>query len=141
MRKSDPVFRRIEVRGMLPVTARKKVLDRKKQLRDAIREKLGERGLNRARKQCEGKQLFLNVKFYLKKTNETGTSQKDLDNLIKILFDVLPEYLSQHSKDKEFEGLGLIKDDKDIFGICCEKEIVEPPKEEGFDLEISVMRD
>ena len=135
------MFRRIEVREMLPVTARKRVLERKQKLRDAIKKELGERGLNRARKQCEGKHLFLNVKFYLKKTNELGTSQKDLDNLIKLLFDVMPEFIAQHSKNKEFEGLGLIKDDKDIFGICCEKEIIEPPKKEGFDLEISVMRD
>jgi hypothetical protein len=37
--------------------------------------------------------------------------------------------------------LGLIKDDKDIFGVCCEKEIVEPPRKEGLELEISVIRD
>ena len=139
MKKSDPASHKIILDFPL-ATSGKKVLERKQKLRYAIKEKLGERRLNRARKQCRDQRLFLNVKYYLLKTTASGTSQKDLDNLIKILFDVIPDYISQHSKAKEFEGLGLIKDDKDIFGICCEKEIVEPPRKEGLELEISVIK-
>jgi Holliday junction resolvase RusA-like endonuclease len=141
MKKSDPAFRKIVIRSPLLATAGKKVLERKQRLRDAIKDELGERGLSRAKRQCSDKHLFLNVKYYLLKTTVAGTSQKDLDNLIKILFDVIPDYIAQHSKAEEFKGLGLIKDDQDIFGICCEKEIIEPPEEERMELEISVMRD
>ncbi|QLH09472.1 hypothetical protein [Candidatus Nitrosotenuis sp. DW1] len=141
MKKSTPATHKIILEDFPPVTSGRNVLERKQKLRDAIKKDLGDRRLNRARKQCRGKHLFLNVKYYLLKTTVSGSSQKDLDNLIKILFDVIPDYISQHSKTKEFEGLGLVKDDKDIFGICCEKEIVEPPRKEGLELEISIIKE
>lgn len=83
--------------------------------------------------------MFLDVKYRLAKTSESGRSQKDLDNLIKILFDVLPDYITNHSKEKEFKGLGLIENDRDIFKISCEKEIVDAGPAEGLDLMISIM--
>ena len=140
MKKSQNVFTTIQIRKFPPVTAGKKVLQRKKDLRDAIKKVLGETKLKKIRDRCRGKHLFLEVTYYLAKTSESGRSQKDLDNLIKILFDVLPDYISSHSKDKEFEGLGLIENDKDIFKICCEKKIVDSDSNsEGLDLMISIM--
>lgn len=121
------------------MTAGKNVLQRKKDLRDAIKKELEEKKLKKMRERCRGKHLFLNILYRLPKTSESGSSQKDLDNLIKILFDVLPDHIANHSKDKEFEGLGLIENDKDIFKVCGEKEIVDPDTAEGLDLMISIM--
>lgn len=139
MKQSQNVYTVIKVRRFPPVTSGKNVLQRKKDLRDAIRKQIGERKLKKVQERCRGKRLFLNVSYYLAKTSESGRSQKDLDNLIKILFDVLPDYIASHSKAKEFEGLGLIENDRDIFKICCEKEIVDSDAAEGLDLMISII--
>ncbi len=139
MKSSQNVYTTIKIRNFPPVTAGKKVLQRKKDLRDAIKKHLGETKLKRIQDRCRGKHLFLEVTYHLAKTSESGRSQKDLDNLIKILFDVLPDYIASHSKAKEFEGLGLIENDKDIFKLCCEKEIVDSDSAEGLDLMISIM--
>lgn len=139
MKSSQNVYTTITLKNFSPVTAGKNVLQRKKDLRDAIKKELGEKKLKKIQDSCRGKHLFLDVKYRLAKTSESGSSQKDLDNLIKILFDVLPDYIASHSKDKEFEGLGLIENDRDIFKICCEKEIIDPGPAEGLDLMISIM--
>jgi len=139
LKNSQNVYTKITLKKFSPVTAGKKVLQRKKDLRDAIKHELGEKKLKKIQERCRGKHLFLDVKYRLAKTSESGRSQKDLDNLIKILFDVLPDYIASHSKDKEFEGLGLIENDRDVFKICSEKEIVGPDSTEGLDLIISIM--
>lgn len=139
MKSSQNVHTTITLKKFPPVTAGKKVLQRKKDLRDAIKKELGEKKLKKIQVRCRGKHLLLDVKYRLAKTPESGRSQKDLDNLIKILFDILPDYITNHSKDKEFEGLGLIENDRDVFKICCEKEIVDPGPTEGLDLMISIM--
>lgn len=88
MKKSTPVTHKITLDNFTPVTSGRNVLERKQRLRDAIKNELGDRRLNRARKQCQNGHLYLDIKYYLLRTSATGSSQKDLDNLIKILFDV-----------------------------------------------------
>ena len=139
MSNSQNVYCSIGIRNFPPATAGKKVLQRKKELRDTIKNKIGEKKLQKIRDRCRGKHLFLNITYRLLKTDDEGRSQKDLDNLIKILFDVFQDYITNHSKDKEFEGLGLIENDKDIFKICCEKKLTDSPSDEGFDLMVSIM--
>ena len=141
MKKSQNVYTTISIKNFPPVTAGKKVLQRKKDLRDAIKNEIGEKKLKTIRERCRGRHLFLNVTYHLAKTSEAGRSQKDLDNLLKILFDVLPDFIASHSKNKEFEGLGLIENDNDIFKVCCEKEIVDSDStsNEGLDIMISIM--
>jgi Holliday junction resolvase RusA-like endonuclease len=140
LKSSQNVYTTITLKRFPPVTAGKNLLQRKKDLRGAIKKEVGEKKLKKMQERCKGKHLFLTVTYRLAKTSESGNSQKDLDNLIKILFDVLPDYIASHSKDEEFKGLGLIENDRDIFKICCEKEIIEPGPAEGLDLMISIMK-
>ncbi|MGI0072748.1 MAG: hypothetical protein ACREA3_02915 [Nitrosotalea sp.] len=108
---------------------------RKEELRDAILKEIKDPN---ARKNCKGKDLSLTVCFNLyKDPKQPSKYEKDLDNLLKILLDVLPEHID-NSEKRNF-GLGLIEDNNDykVFEIHCEKKLVNDITEEGLDVEIS----
>lgn len=88
-------------------------------------------------KNCRGKDLSLKVCFNLYKDPKQPKKEKDLDNLLKILLDVLPEHID--NTEKRNFGLGLIDDNNDyrIYEIHCEKKLVTDVAQEGLDIEIS----
>ena len=93
--------------------------------------------LSKLQEECKGKQLSINVTFYLNENTPDKTSyKKDLDNLLKILMDVIKEEMDDD--DKKI-GLGLVIGNKDeeIFEIICHKEFVQSEDEEGIDLVLS----
>ncbi len=123
------------VLGFEPKTAgHGEEVERKEGLRDAILRTIEDLD---SVKNCRGRDLTLNVCFNLyKDPKQPKRYEKDLDNLLKILLDVLPEHMDNTSKKR---GLGLIKDNHDhkIFEIHCRKRLVEDITQEGLDLEIS----
>ena len=93
--------------------------------------------LSKLQEECKGKQLSINVTFYLNTNTPDKTSyKKDLDNLLKILMDVIKEEMDDHEKKI---GLGLVIENKDeeIFEIVCHKEFVQNEDDEGIDLVVS----
>ncbi len=108
---------------------------RKVELRDAILKEIKDHD---ARKNCRGKDLSLDVCFNLyQDPKQSSKYEKDLDNLLKILLDVLPEHID--NTEKRNFGLGLIDDNNDyrIFEIHCKKRLVSDITQEGLDIEIS----
>src|SRR6185312_7234760 len=108
---------------------------RKEELRKAI---LGTIKDLDAMKNCRGKNLSLNVRFKLyKDPKQSKRYEKDLDNLLKILLDVLTEHMDNTLNKKD--GLGLIDSNHDyrIFEIHCTKKLIMDSTLEGLDIEIS----
>lgn len=127
---------KILIRGFTPKTAKKGKLitKRKKDLRDEFI--LQNVNLEDIKEVCKSKNLSLNVTFYLNdNTADTSSYKKDLDNLLKILLDVMPEHMDDKRKES---GLGIIEGNKDekIFDIKCHKEFVDSKSKEGIDVEI-----
>ena len=80
--------------------------------------------------------LSLVITFYLYgQTDVEGRKKKDLDNMLKIVLDILPEYIDNNKKET---GLGLIESNKDelLFNIEATKKFVNDPTEEGVDIEL-----
>ncbi len=128
---------KISIREFEPKTAKPgEEVKRKIQLRNFI--STNTKNLSEIRDSCLGKGLSLEICFnlYNGEPNDTARYTKDLDNLLKIVLDVLPEFMD--SKHKE-QGLGLIESDKDdlIFEIHASKQLVTDKKLEGIDIEIS----
>ena len=89
------------------------------------------------KEKCKGKRLSLNVTFYLNEnTADKSSYKKDLDNLLKILMDVIKEEMDDNEKKI---GLGLVVKnmDEEIFEINCHKEFVSSDDGEGIDLVVS----
>jgi len=134
---ANPVLFRVSPRNFEPFTAgHGNEVKRKEKLRDKILSSIGSNSGNPT--DCLGKNLSLKVCFNLyKHPTQTKRYEKDLDNLLKILLDVLPEHMDNTpSKPK---GLGLIRDNNDhmIFEIHCSKHLVDEESKEGLDIEIS----
>lgn len=128
---------KISIRGFTPQTAKKgkQITERKQELRNEFLTQ--NRNLQNIKESCKGKKLSLDVSFYLNdNTPDKSSFKKDLDNLLKILLDVLPEYMDDGKKEM---GLGIIQENKDdlIFEIKCHKEFVDGKSNEGIDVEIS----
>ena len=68
--------------------------------------------------------------------NDTSRYDKDLDNLLKIVLDVLPDFMDNKSENRE-TGLGIIKNDKQVFEIHSYKKFVQDTSQEGIDITIS----
>ena len=131
---------KISVRGFTPKTVKKgkETTIRKEDLYEAFVEQ--NKNLGELQDKCRGKKLSLNVTFYLNKNTPNKTSyKKDLDNLLKILMDVIKEEMDD---DKKKAGLGLVIENKDeeIFEINCHKEFVSSKDDEGIDLVVSEYR-
>jgi len=128
---------KLSIREFEPKTAKPgEEVKRKIQLRNFISKNT--KNLTEMRNFCRGKKLTLEICFYLYSGEPKDTSRytKDLDNLLKIVLDVLPEFMDSEHKE---HGLGLIEKDKDdlIFEVHASKELVSDKKLEGIDIEIS----
>jgi len=62
-----------------------------------------------------------------------GRTKKDLDNLLKIVCDVLADYMDS---EKTNRGLEIMRTDNSIYEIHCSKDIVDDENDEGIDIEI-----
>ena len=129
---------RLSVRKFKPKTAKKgkEITERKNDLYEAFIEQNKNR-LPELQEKCKGKQLSLDITFYLNEnTPDKSSYKKDLDNLLKILLDVIKEEMDD---DKKKIGLGLVIKNKDeeVFEIICHKEFVTSDDDEGIDLVVS----
>lgn len=127
----------ISVRQFTPKTAKqgKEKTERKKALQEAFVEQNSH--LPDLQEKCKGKKLSLNVIFYLNEnTPDKSSFKKDLDNLLKILMDVIKEEMDDAQKKI---GLGLVVKNKDeeVYEIVCHKEFVSNQDDEGIDLIVS----
>ncbi len=135
--KWEPVFREIKIRGFNPGTSNKRKIERKELLKKEIESKIG-KDLKKIQDRCKKRPLLIDVRFYLYYSDEQGRTKKDLDNLLKILLDVLS--VDMINGQNPLEGLGIVMDDSDIRKIICEKQIVNSTEKEGIDLKISMRR-
>lgn len=124
---------RISLKHHMPRTFGEDHPEKKKDLRDKILVQI-EDGLDEYKRRCRGKSLALDVVFRLWKDKEIG-SPRDLDNMLKILCDTLPDFIDGNKKEP---GVGLIvgNSDHSIYEIRCNKILVGNEIEEGIDLEI-----
>ena len=128
---------KISVRKFKPKTVKTGIETtmRKMDLQEAFVEQ--NENLNELQDKCKGKKLSINVAFYLNTNTPDKTSyKKDLDNLLKILMDVIKEEMDDNEKKI---GLGLVIENRDeeIFEIICHKEFVTNEDDEGIDLVVS----
>jgi len=116
------------------MTRRTEVRKKKREFRDRTLEQVHD--IAEVRKSSRGKPLAVTLHFSLYSgSGEEGRVKKDLDNLMKIVLDTLPDYMDRGHLEK---GLGLIEGDSDhlIFEVNAVKELVPNQKEEGIDVEI-----
>ncbi len=130
-----PALSKIELRGFNPHTSGTKRIERKIALRDEIHSKMGQ-NLKKVLDCCRNKPLSLDVCFYLFHDDNLGRSKKDLDNLLKILLDVL--LTNMVNGQDPIKGLGLVTDDLYIHKIKCKKVLVNSCEREGMDLQIFI---
>lgn len=128
---------KISIKKFKPKTVKKgkETTKRKQELQEAFVKQ--NPNLRKLQDDCKGKKLSINVTFYLNKNTPDKTSfKKDLDNLLKILMDVIKEEMDDNEKKT---GLGLVIKNKDeeIFEIICHKEFVSNEDNEGIDLIVS----
>ena len=133
--KWEPAYREIKVTGIIPKTSGKKKILRKKLLKEKFEDEIDE-DLKKIQTRCKNNPISINVKFYLFYAEEQGRTKKDLDNLLKILLDVLS--VNMVNGQEPVPGLGIVRDDSDIRQIKCEKFIVNSPEKEGIELLISI---
>jgi Holliday junction resolvase RusA-like endonuclease len=79
---------------------------------------------------------MLDVEFKVFELDEKGRSKTDLDNLLKILLDVLSVNMVNGQGPKP--GLGIVSNDAHFYEIHCKKIPVTSEKEEELSLIISV---
>lgn len=131
--KWEVILPKIEIRNYTPVTASSKKVERKKELFKKLKKEIG-KNLPKLTKLSIDKPLTIDVCYYLLESSESGKSKKDLDNLLKILFDVLS--VNMNNGQVPIKGLGLMHDDTYVYKIKCEKK-ENSQNREGFDLKIS----
>ena len=103
---------------------------RKAKLLNAILEQVTPEDLLRAREKLHNRVVRLSVVFNLWKTPPTESDTrwiKDIDNLLKILFDVL---------GRGEQGLKLVEDDSYICQVQATKRLVSSKDEEGYRVRI-----
>lgn len=138
MTKGDELLTTIRIRNFNPPTANSDPRQRKLVLKEKIENVLKERQISfeEIRTRCQNKPLAIRITFNLLKSGDRGTSEKDLDNLLKILLDVLSINMINDSNDEMMKGLGFTIDDKMIYEIHCEKKIVSNEENMGYILSI-----
>ena len=124
----------IKIRNFTPETASKDTIKRKNALKRVIGAKIG-KDLLKIRERTMNRLLLVDVTYRLYVDKNSGSSKKDLDNLLKILFDVLSKNMVNGQASKK--GLGIMIDDSFIHEIKAKKIEVNSKKEQGFDLMIS----
>jgi len=123
----------VKIRDFEPLTDNDNTIERKNILLKKIRDKIN---LEKAEKKCENILFSLKVVHYLNIDSKiVGQYKKDLDNMTKIVADVLTDYLTaQDEQNKQKTGLGLIRDDKDIHELHLTKKFVGNDAEQGLDI-------
>lgn len=126
---------KIKIRNFEPLTANNDPMKRKSILKEKIKEQID---LQKVKKDCENKLFSLKITYYLNNnTDIEGKYRKDLDNMTKLVSDVLADHLSHQEKDLgEKTGLGLIRDDKDIHEMHTIKKFVKNDSEQGLDISL-----
>ena len=100
--------------------------EKKEKLASAIKERIPEESLERLRRQLAGRLVGVTVVFLLWKGSPSVTNTrpvKDLDNLLKIVFDVLRQGP---------QGLGIIEEDSYIGEVYATKQLVSREEDEGY---------
>jgi len=123
----------VEIRDFEPLTDNNNTIDRKNILLEKIRDKIN---LEKAIKDCQNILFSLKVVYHLNiDTKIEGQYKKDLDNMTKIVADVLTDYLTaQDRQNNQKTGLGLIHDDKDIHELHLVKKFVKCDSKQGLDI-------
>ena len=136
--KNNLVLGEISVKPFEPKTATPgEEVQRKKDLRDFVIENITT--LADVKNSCRDKEKFtvevcFNLYDGIKK--DKSRYEKDLDNLLKIVLDVLADYMDNKQENRE-SGLGIIRNDKQVFEIYSYKKFVQDTSEEGIDIIIS----
>ena len=123
-----------DIIGFNPETASSNRVKRKKELKKALSKKIGKQH-QKILKRVAGRELLIDVCFNLYLSDQISNSKKDLDNLLKILLDVLS--VNMVNGQEKLKGLGFLKDDSQVFEIHCKKKIINNPKNAGLNLKIS----
>ena len=112
-------------------------VENKKTLKKILEAKIG--NLAELRNKTLNTKMLLEICFYLNNnTTETGNWQKDLDNLLNVVFDVIPQHFTDE-KNQDIDGLGLTegKSDYMIHEVIAIKKFVDSREKEGIDIELS----
>ena len=123
-----------DIIGFNPETSSSNRVKRKKELKKAISKVIGKQH-QKLQEKLIGNELFIDVCFNLYQSDQISNSKKDLDNLLKILLDVLS--VNMVNGQDELRGLGFLSDDSKVFEIHCKKKIINDPKKTGLNLKIS----
>ena len=126
------------LRDFEPLTDNEDTIARKIALRDRIRKQIDLDTIKKIRKDYEQKLFSVKVVYYLNENTQIrGQHEKDLDNMTKIVSDVLTDYLSDQDKVKnEKNGLGLMHDDVDIHELHLIKKFVKKDPDQGLDISL-----
>ena len=109
--------------------------DKQGKLRNAILERTTQAELGKLKEALKGRLVTITLGFFLWKGSSKTTNTravKDLDNLMKIIFDVL---------GKGQQGLGMLEEDSYICEVYAKKELVEDQAEEGLRIIIEEYED
>lgn len=133
----DSTLFKVQVRDYIPLTAgHGDEVVRKEKLLEKILNSVDDDSGNPD--DCLDKKLSLTVCYNLYHDEKNPQRyDKDLDNLLKLLLDVLPQHMD-NTPDPKPEGLGLMRDNEDkmIFEIHCSKNLVKDESDEGLYIEI-----
>ena len=113
----------------------KDIGEKQAKLRTAILERVSQEELAKFKEALRGRLVTITLGFFLWKGSSKTTNTravKDLDNLMKILFDVL---------GKGQQGLGLLEEDSYICEVYAKKELVGDQSEEGLRIIIEEYED
>ena len=113
----------------------KDVGEKQSKLRSAILERVSQEELANFKEALKERLVTITLGFFLWKGSSKTTNTravKDLDNLMKILFDVL---------GKGQQGLGLLEEDSYICEVYAKKELVDDQSEEGLRIIIEEYED
>jgi Holliday junction resolvase RusA-like endonuclease len=123
----------VKIRDFEPLTDNDNPIERKKILLKKIGDKIN---LGKTKIKCENILFSLKIVYYLNSDSKIeGQYKKDLDNMTKIVADVLTDYLTaQDKQNKQKTGLGLIRDDQDIHELHLIKKFVDSDAEQGLDI-------
>jgi len=119
-----------------PLTASgQNTVEREGRLKKAILEKIKSDELESLKKNRADRLVTLTVLFFLWKGSPKVTNTrpvKDLDNLLKIVLDVLK---------LGSQGLGIIEEDSYVCEVYSAKQLVDDEKEEGYRLIVEEYQD
>jgi hypothetical protein len=133
--KGEVLLPKVSLRGFPPRTYGADDIPKKAEVRDRMKARIPD--LGELQRRCRGKRLYLDVTFYLyRRSTLEGRAGKDLDNLLKIVLDAMPEYMDRAHRE---QGLGLAPGSNDdmVFELHAAKSLVDSEPEEGIDIEVS----